>query len=261
MADFDLDRLRASPQIGALEYYATIGSTNDRALELVRAGKLVPPTLILAAEQTAGRGRGSNRWWSGAGALMFSYVDRPHGQLDRSQWPRWALAAAVAVCDIVEQLAPDLRPGIRWPNDVHVAGKKICGILVEAPAAHDPARQFLVLGLGLNVNNALADAPAEIQAVGASLADLTGGHFDATLVLTLLLERLALHTARLAAGDATLVERWQALDLLRGRQASLRLGERDVVGECQGIGPDGALLLGTSNGRERFFGGVLTRVD
>jgi BirA family biotin operon repressor/biotin-[acetyl-CoA-carboxylase] ligase len=258
---FDLDRLRASLQIAALEYHPTIGSTNDRALELVRAGQVVPKTLILAGEQTAGRGRGGNRWWSGDGALTFSYIDRPGTSLDRASWPRWTLVAAVAVCDVIELFAPDLQPGIRWPNDVHVAGKKISGILVEAPAVVPGQQQLLILGLGLNVNNSLAGAPAEIRAVGTCLSDLTQSSHDLTEVSLRLLNRLGQLTARLEAGDRDLVDRWQSLCILKGRRVGLKLGEREVLGSCQGIADDGALILETSAGRERFFGGVLTRVE
>lgn len=258
---FDLERLRAAPQIAALEYHPTIGSTNDRALELVRAGQVAPKTLILAGEQTAGRGRGSNRWWSGDGALTFSYIDRPGTSLDRASWPRWTLVAAVAVCDVIELFAPDLQPGIRWPNDVHVAGKKISGILVEAPAVAVGQSQMLILGLGLNVNNSLAGAPSEIRAVGTSLSDLTQSRHDLSEVLLRLLERLEQLTSRLETGDRDLVERWQSLCILQGRRVGLKLGEREVLGTCQGIADDGALILQTAAGRERFFGGVLTRVE
>ncbi|MBL9122218.1 MAG: biotin--[acetyl-CoA-carboxylase] ligase [Planctomycetaceae bacterium] len=261
MVPFDLDRLRAAPHVAALEYHATLGSTNDRALELVRTGQVAPQTLILAAEQTAGRGRGGNRWWASPGALTFSYVERLAPTLDRAAWPRWTLVAAVAVCDVIESLAPDLRPGVRWPNDVHVAGKKISGILVEAPAVAGAQPPLLVLGIGLNVNNSLAGAPDEVRAVATSLVDLTRQRHDRTDVLLRLLARLQQLTLRLAAQDSELVERWQALCILKGRRVGLRLGEREVLGLCQGIAPDGALQLDTPAGRERFFGGVLTRVE
>ncbi len=257
---FDLDRIRAAPQIATLEYHETIGSTNDRALELVRSGSICPPALLLAGRQTAGRGRGANRWWSSDGALTFSYVHRRAGDFDRTHWPRLALVAAVSVCDVIEELAPELKPGIRWPNDVHIAGKKISGILVEVPAVV-AGEQLLVLGLGLNVNNSLADAPPEIRSVGIALVDLAKRSFDLTDVLLRLLERLELQTALLAAGEPALVSRWQSLCLLKGRQVVLRLGERDVAGMCHGIAEDGAIVLDTLAGRERFFGGVLTHVE
>lgn len=219
--------------------------------------------MILAGQQTAGRGRGSNRWWSSGGAITFSYVTRPAAALDRAHWPRLSLAAAVAVCEALAELAPGLQPGIRWPNDVYVADKKISGILVEVPVSSGESKsgELLVLGLGLNVNNSLADAPAEIRAVGVSLADLTGTRYDLTDVLLRLLERLETAWKQLAAGDQALVRRWQELCLLTGRCVELRLGDRELSGRCAGIGDDGALLLETAAGVERFFGGTLTRVE
>jgi BirA family biotin operon repressor/biotin-[acetyl-CoA-carboxylase] ligase len=257
---FNLERIRKAPQVAALEYHDSIGSTNDRALELVREGGVTAPLLILAGRQTAGRGRGANRWWSSDGALTFSYVMRPPREFDRAKWPRLALVAAVSVCEVIRELAPERQPGVRWPNDVHVSGKKISGILVEVPAAasHEPR---LVLGIGLNVNNSLAGAPPEIAAVGTSLADLEGHPFDLTDVLLRLLEQIELQTARLAAGDPELVHQWQSLCLLEGRRVTLRLGEREVAGLCHGIAEDGSLEIETAAGRERFFGGVLVQVE
>lgn len=245
--------------MAALEYHDSIGSTNDRALELARGATVPVPLLVLAARQTAGRGRGTNRWWSSPGALTFSYVTRLPKDVDRARWPPLALSAAVAVCELIEELAPSLQPGIRWPNDVYVAGRKISGILAEVPAA--AADPLLVLGLGLNVNNSLADAPREIATVGTALVDLAGEPFELTDVLLRLLQHVERQAARWTAGDPALARRWSALCLLRGRRVALRLGERSVEGHCHGIAADGALELETPAGRQRFFGGALVHVE
>ena len=120
-----------------------------------------------ARHQTAGRGRGKHTWWSAEGALTFSVLLEPStlGIHTRS-WPQLSLATAVAICDA---LAVELRqyevasamPRIKWPNDVLIDGRKVCGILIESPAQPGVRRRCLVVGIGVNVNNSWKTAPAE----------------------------------------------------------------------------------------------------
>ena len=153
---FDLDRIRPRGLCGEVEFHAEIGSTNDRAAELACGGQLACPVLVLAAHQTGGRGRGSNRWWSAPGALTFSLVlDAQHVGLPTERWPQIALAAGAAVGDASSNRFRKRRR-LKWPNDVYLAGKKTGGILVEVPA---DGRGQLIVGIGVNVNNSLAALP------------------------------------------------------------------------------------------------------
>src|SRR5579872_3118267 len=128
-ASLDLDRIQQASFIRAVEWHNVISSTSDRGMELARSPDLVTPMLILAGEQTAGRGRGSNRWWSDRGALTFSVVIDPHGDLvhrgaaalEPDRWPRLALAAGVALCDVLQVAIPQIPCGVKWPNDVLLA--------------------------------------------------------------------------------------------------------------------------------------------
>ena len=130
---FDLDRIQASGVVREVEFHEEIGSTNDRAAELACGGQLECPVLVLAAHQTGGRGRASNRWWSAPGALTFSLVlDAHHVGLPDQRWPQIALAAGAAVGEAIEKTIPQAAVRLKWPNDVYLAGKKTCGILVEA---------------------------------------------------------------------------------------------------------------------------------
>jgi len=242
-----------------VEHHPLLGSTSDRALELAGDAKIPLPALVVADRQTAGRGRGSNRWWSAEGALTFSLLlDSQPERLPHDRWPQLSLAAGVAACDALSELAPG-RFGLKWPNDVHAAGRKIAGILVEAPNV--PATRPIVVGVGVNVNNSWAAAPADLQGIGTSLFDLTGGMLDRGETLCRLLTALEHRLEQLAAGGGELPDAWQSLCVLRGRQVGVETAGRKITGECLGIASDGGLLLRDANGRaQRFYGGVVRSI-
>ncbi|MGD9648505.1 MAG: biotin--[acetyl-CoA-carboxylase] ligase [Pirellulales bacterium] len=279
-SSFDLERIRALDWLRQIEYRDTIGSTNDLALELVKARRIEVPALVLAAEQTKGRGRGDNRWWSSAGALTFTLVLAPADDFDRQHWPKLALAAALAIAELIDEMLLRRRPsqgtagssgdnaeqpppmaGIRWPNDVYVGERKLAGLLVEVPATAAPHPAVIVLGLGLNVNNRLDDAPDDVRRRGASLVDLGSPPLDLTSVLVALLERVRSRIDDLTRHDPRMVAAWQQRCLLRGRTVTLEHGPRTVRGRCRGIEADGSLVLETDRGAERLYAGVLTRVE
>src|SRR5438034_451345 len=109
----------------------------------------------------AGRGRGTNRWWSADGALTFSLVlEAPQERLPMSRWPQVALVAGVAVCEALERMAPRAEMRVKWPNDVYLAGRKICGILSESVPAR---RDRIVVGIGVNVNNRVQGSGFRVQ--------------------------------------------------------------------------------------------------
>ncbi|MBI3864296.1 MAG: biotin--[acetyl-CoA-carboxylase] ligase [Planctomycetia bacterium] len=263
-----LDRLLAAPFVRHAEWHDTIASTNDRGNELARSAEIVTPLLILAGRQTAGRGRGGNQWWSDEGALTFSIVFDPERDvpgcgghpLSQEQWPKVALAAGVALCDVLQARLPQVPCRLKWPNDVLLAGKKVAGILVEVPPPGNSVPRRLVLGMGVNVNNSLSAAPAEIQAIGAALCDVAGERCDGADLLIDWLGDFAERLRALSAGDDDLVERWQLLCALRGKTIELQSGNRIVRGSCRGIDAAGALLVDTDSGLERLFAGVLVRV-
>jgi BirA family biotin operon repressor/biotin-[acetyl-CoA-carboxylase] ligase len=263
----DLDRIRQASFVRSVEWHDVISSTNDRAMEIARLPHLVTPKLILAGEQTAGRGRGSNRWWSSCGALMFSLVFDPRRDLvcrgapalETDRWSRVALAAGVALCDILQAELPHSWFALKWPNDVLLAGRKVAGTLVEVPPSSPLAPRRLILGMGWNVNNSLCTAPAEVQALGTSFRDTAGIYFDISQLLVDWLDHFARHLRALAERDPVLPARWQSLCMLTGQRIELTSGDRLVSGLCRGIDGDGALLVETEAGPERIYAGVLVR--
>lgn len=265
----DLERLQHSPFVGRVEWHALLGSTNDEALRRAADERLETPLLIVADEQTAGRGRGRNRWWSGPGALTFSLVIDParigparigEVPLRTEHWPRVALTAGAALCEAIDTVAPRLECGLKWPNDVLIAGRKVAGILVEIPPSRPPVPRRIVLGMGINVNNSLAGAPAEVRVAGTALCDAADCRFDPTEVLLAWLDRFAGNLQALSLDDPDLPAQWQSRCVLSGKEVELQAGERQVRGKCLGIAGDGALLLETTVGTERLYGGVLVRV-
>lgn len=274
-AHLDFDQLARHPFVAAVDWQPTLPSTNDHALGLAARESLATPHLVVAEQQTAGRGRGANRWWSSQGALTYSLVLST--QADRcavrplssnastpsprpDQWARVALTAGLSLCEALGGLVPHLDFGLKWPNDVMLGGKKLAGILVEIPPAAPPAPRRIVLGMGINVNNSLADAPAELQASAATLRDATGLEFDATQVLLAWLSRFAANLQSLVADNDDLALRWQSRCVLTGQAVELQSGERLLRGVSAGIARDGALLLDTPAGPERIYAAAAVRL-
>jgi BirA family biotin operon repressor/biotin-[acetyl-CoA-carboxylase] ligase len=278
---FDLRRIERETFVRQVVFRRVVKSTNDLALQLADDRDVRLPLLVLTARQTHGRGRGSNRWWSAPGSLCFSLLlDGAHveGGLGgtasartmragtgvspgREHWPRVALTAALGVCEAVETIGPSLVTGIRWPNDVYVTDRKLCGILPE-PAATQPSGTYrLVVGVGINVNNTLASAPEEVRAHAVSLSDLIGQQLSLTDVLLRVLGRLSARLHDLARCDPQLSDAWSRRCLLRGRTVELDLGTSRAAGLCRGIDGHGALMLERGSTTSRFFGGGIARVS
>lgn len=249
----NLDRLIADTFIASAEHHATLGSTNDRARELAEAPTTLLPALIVADEQTAGRGRRSNRWWTGRGSLAFSLLLDPAALgVSRQYAPQLSLAAAVALVDVVRALLPGVELGLHWPNDVFAANRKLAGILVEALA---DGRH--IVGIGLNTNNTLADAPPELHAVATTMRDLADAPFDHAAVLAAILRTFESHLRQLAAQPANFGRRYDDECLQRGETLTIQHGQEQTTGRCLGIAADGALLLDTPTGQRAFYGGFL----
>lgn len=253
--ELNLTRLRAARLVDRLEYHESLPSTNDYLREVAARVPRSENMLVLAERQTAGRGRGANRWWTGPESLAFSLLFDPATRdVPQRSFPLLSLAAAVALIETVAPLVGTQEIGLHWPNDVFAAGRKLAGILVEAlPDGR------LVLGIGCNVNHRANDAPAELADTLVTLADLSGKKHDRTGLLLVLLERLDETFDFLARSPEALARRANALCLQHGRKLTLAAGSRQAVGLCAGIAEDGALLLDTARGRERFYSGVILR--
>jgi len=250
----DLSRLYETGLLEQIEHFTELGSTSDHALHLAAQDELPLPLLVVAERQTAGRGRGANRWWAADGALTFSLVIAPPAdQLPTANWPRLSLATGLAICQALESFAPQAQFQVKWPNDVYAEGRKISGILIESPAQ---PRGRLVIGVGVNVNNTLASAPAEIRGLATALCDLDGRQHDLTSVLAGLLQQLDLHL-RKVADMAAVARDWQKRCLLTGQTVQVQSGTELITGRCLGIDEQGALVLQTETGRRAVVSGTV----
>lgn len=184
-------------QIRTIHFFRTLGSTNDYAKDILKLKISCEfPLLVYAQEQTAGRGRGSKKWWTGKDSLAVSLVLKLSDfSLQRENFmsfsPLIAQAVAATIRSVFEQHGlsePEILAQITVhpPNDVYIDGKKVCGILIECP---NP--EYAVIGIGVNTNNTLASLPAEFQDVPiTTLLDRLATKIDHTAFLTEMLQRI-----------------------------------------------------------------------
>jgi BirA family biotin operon repressor/biotin-[acetyl-CoA-carboxylase] ligase len=242
--------------VASVETYATLSSTNDLAAQRAaeNAGDL--PRLIVARQQTAGRGRGANRWWTGEGSLAFSLLIDPRQMgLTRLQHSSLAaMATGLAVAETIAPLVSDRTVGIHWPNDVVADDRKLAGILIEGMP-----NRWQVIGIGVNVNNTIAAAPEELQRVVATLRDQTGRRHDPMPILLQLLQNLERRLKELAAAPEQTAAATNAICLQRGKVLTVQHGQRTATGRCLGIASDGALRLETPQGIETLYSGVVLK--
>ena len=250
----DFSRLRRETWLKHVENHESIGSTNDRGMRLAAESGLPCPALVIAERQTAGRGRGARRWESGFGALTFSLIlDRP-ASLPRERTSLVSLIAGLAIREAIAGVARGSLVQVKWPNDVYLAGKKVAGILAETSSA---APDRLVVGIGINVNNSLDDAPLEIQRRGISLVDHLEGRVEPTDLLVRLFVELELSVDRLAKIGGINVDCWRPHCLLTGRDISIRTGSATLTGRCLGVGVDGAIHLESDQGVIPVYAGEI----
>ncbi|MGQ9576315.1 MAG: biotin--[acetyl-CoA-carboxylase] ligase [Thermoguttaceae bacterium] len=239
--------------VAQIEYHRTIGSTNDRARQRAAARSGLLPLLIAADEQTAGRGRGSNRWWTGPGSLACTLLLDPRVfRIPPSRGPLVSLAAAVAVVETVGPLVFAHPVGLHWPNDVYAAGRKLAGILVEVLP-----QKYHAIGIGVNTNCTIGEAPEELRQTVVSIRDLTGTRHDQTALVRELLQRLEGLLQQLAADPPALAARAQRWCLQHGQILAVQQGRRTISGRCAGIASDGALILETPYGQRKVYSGVV----
>lgn len=238
--EIDVIAVRNETFLRDLKYYEEAESTNSIAVDLAKTD-CETPCLIVAKRQTAGRGRNSNAWWSGDGALTFTLLlDLP--VRDVADIGPFSLTVGLAVCQSLERLAPAADLALKWPNDVYFNEKKICGILIERPVASEPR---LAIGIGVNVNNSLANAPEELKATATSLVDELELEQPLTIVLIDIIRQLEELTRNHLHSRDALLDQWRAYCLLTGREVTIEQQGRELRGTCRGISESGALLVET----------------
>ena len=235
-----------------VHFYPVVGSTQDKAAELFQT--LGKGGIFVAADfQETGRGREARKWAAPKGeALLFSLVLLPgHAQ---SHLHLLTITAALAVCDALRSHLK-LKPEVKWPNDVLLSGKKVCGILTEMLTTKK-VEKAMIMGIGLNVNQGQAAFPGDLEHVATSLFLETGKRAPRLPLLSAVMKSFEDHYFLFQKrGYEEIIRRWKGYSSMLGRHVALRAGEREVEGTVIDLEDSGAIVLRLDTGKtEAFFG-------
>lgn len=232
--------------------YNKVDSTNIIAYELAKKG-VKEGTVILADEQVKGKGRQGRHWSSPSkGGIYMSCILRP--SIAPSEISRITLLAAVAVAQAIRDFS-SLEVTIKWPNDIMIAQKKLCGILTEMKAEQDSV-DFVVLGIGINVNTAAKHLPKGATSVREELASYGGKINLSRVELTKkVLERIEeYYNLMKIEGFEPIIDIWKDLSVMIGSRVKVSVHGKTFEALAHDINPDGALVV-------RMESGVLEKVS
>lgn len=236
-------------------HYYKIGSTNTEAMQAATEGAS-EGSVFVAEEQLAGRGRGANEWHSARSTGIYvSIILRP--AMPPSEALLFSLAGGLAVRAAVMEIAPQLQPDLKWPNDLLLNGKKFCGILTEMTAEVTRVRH-LVMGLGINVNQ--AKFPSELREIATSLRIETGTEWSRVELCAALLKSLDREYRALvndaAARDSILRRFEQGSSSVRGRSVRIE-GNGGLEGITEGLDSRGFLQVRMPQGLRTVVSGTV----
>lgn len=241
---------------GDIVYLQETDSTNTRAKDLAARGA-PEGTLIVAEKQTGGRGRRGRSWFSPPGdGIYSSIILRPI--MSPGEAPRITLMTSVAVAEALLSLTR-LKVRIRWPNDILVGGKKIAGILTEISTEMDGV-DYIIVGLGLNVNTPSESFPEEIKGEATSILMETGKQFSRVPLVRGYLEWYEKYYEMFKNdGFEPIMRRWKELADIVGQQLMVGTVGKKYVGEVVDVDSDGVLILKDGKGdTHRIFSGDVT---
>jgi BirA family biotin operon repressor/biotin-[acetyl-CoA-carboxylase] ligase len=250
------ERLHTGSIGRTLHHLYDVDSTNAYALRLIREDQAPHGTVVIAEAQSAGKGRRGRAWSSEPGTgLYMTIVLRP--DISCTQAPVLTLGVAVAAHDAIER-ATGLEVDVKWPNDLLVGGRKVCGVLSELEAELDQVRS-IVVGVGINVNQ--ERFPPDIRNIATSLRIETGAPQSRIEILAGFLAALETMYRKFAEhGPAELIGRWsEASSFSSGRALEVLDGARRIRGVTAGLNPLGALRIRRPDGtlEEVYSGDVV----
>lgn len=235
-----------------VHYYSEVESTNNLAKKLAAEG-CQEGTVVVAEAQSAGRGRISRGWYSphGKGIWMSVVLRPPFGPQEA---PKCTLMAAVAINKAIRDFT-GIKSGIKWPNDILYNGKKMVGILTEMSAEMD-AINYVVIGMGINVNIDAADFPPEIADIASSLSSAVGRKVERLPLLAAILKQLeVLYGEVTAHGFERMFDEWRAQSVTLGQAVNVIAASHNFEGVAVNIDEDGALLVKTADGLKKVIAG------
>jgi len=223
-----------------IHHFREITSTMDAARELAKRGAR-EGTIVIAEVQTRGRGRLSREWLSPEGGIYFTLILRP--RISPAYAPRINLMAGIAVAATIKELY-GLKAELKWPNDVLIAGKKVCGILAEMDAETDVVN-FVNVGIGINVNTSIP----RFEKTATSLKDALGREISRKELLSALVVEIERWLPLLMKAD--LLEEWRRLSATLGEEVRVTSLGEEVIGQAIDIDATGALLVKDKDGSLR----------
>jgi len=263
-ANIDLNKLQEgldTKRVGrSIFFKRSVGSTNSWARRFARLGAC-DGTVFLAESQTAGRGRLKRKWVSPAGGLWFSVVLRP--RLKLAEAFGLVFVASLAVAEVLEELY-GLKTQVKWPNDVLVDSKKICGILAETKLESKNV-EYVVVGVGINANFGVKKSLSEdLWKTATSLEDELGRKIELELLLKALLEKLErLCGVFLEKGFRVVLDEWKKYVGFLGCQVDVVTMDERLTGLALDVDNSGCLVLKLGDGTVKhvFAGDVVLQSE
>lgn len=228
-----------------IRVYKTIDSTNKEAKKLLMDNEMPHGTILIAEEQTAGRGRFQRKFFSPSNkGIYMSVILRPNMELSKAI--HITTSAAIAVCRAIETLTKK-RPKVKWVNDIFLDDKKICGILTEATGNFESGRvENVVVGIGVNFKTDSKDFPEDIKNIAGSIFQGESPNITRNQLVAEILNELFELCENL--DDKSIMKEYRILSLVLGKEVSFLKNNKMNKGTAVDITEDGALVIKHENG-------------
>ncbi len=231
-----------------VRYLSKVDSTNNyaRSLELAQ--------VVIAEQQTSGKGRLGREWLSEPGGVYFSLVVAPGCSIE--EIPMLPLVIATAITEIMRKNF-NVPAEIKWPNDILIKGKKVSGILVELSGETD-APNKTVIGVGINANQKIDHFPSELKSKITTLQEQIGQPINRLKLLDDILEKITEILDQIAEKAPEMLRKWKEFSCTLGQEVSVQQVSKTVKGIAKDIDDKGALIINTAQGYERVLTGDVT---
>lgn len=230
-------------------HYPTLASTNTTAkqktLEQIPEG-----TIIIADTQTKGRGRKNRTWHSPYGGLWFSTILYPDLPPERSMF--LTMAASISVAQAIEETT-GIKPVIKWPNDILINNRKICGILTELDAEIDKIN-YVIIGIGINVNNEIEN---KLKPIAISLKEITKKPISRVEILRSILKHFDKNYSYIKNPDY-IRDLWFSYSKIIGKKIMIYEGENKIIGVVQDVDESGCLIIDSNGEPKRIVSGDIS---
>lgn len=240
-------------------YFKEVNSTNDIAKELAEEGK-PEGSIVIAEKQLKGRGKQNRLWFSPKGGLWFSLILRPHWEVNEIS--KSTLIAAVSVCETIQKIT-ELYPQIKWPNDIYLSGKKIAGILTEVSIKNNCV-DYLILGIGINVNIPQEKFPKELSNTATSLFIELGKKVSLYRLLSIFLSIFENYYLNFEKDlEDSIIAKWRSFSDTLGKLIySTDKNGNPITGYALDVASDGSLIVQTVYGEvKKIIGGEINTIN